>query len=965
MDLSTAPIRPARGSGENMSSENMSTENMSTENMSSENMSTENMSTEKMSTPSPTASGSPAPDYWTSDVVLSDGGTVHVRQIDPADGPALLAFHAGLSPDTVYARFFSSKPNLTPEEVEHFTHVDNDARVALVAELGERLVGVARYDRTADEREAEVAFVIADEHQGRGIGTVLLEHLAAAARERGITRFVAETLPGNRRMLEVFGAAGFEERKSYSVDSVRVELAIEPTDVARAAAFEREHRAESRSVARLLTPDSVAVVGASRNPATVGHQVFRNLLDGGFGGIVYPVNPGAEHVASVKAYPSVQDIPGEVDLAVLAIPAAAVPGVVAQCARKGVEGLVVLTAGFSEVEGGAEAQATLRDQARLNGMRLVGPNCIGVVNTAVGLNATFSPYAPSPGRVAMQSQSGALGIALLERSARVGLGVSTFVSVGNKADVSGNDLLQYWEDDPNTDVVLLYLESFGNPRKFSRIARRVSRRKPIVAVKSGRSAAGVRAASSHTAALATPDVAVDALFRQTGVVRVDTLDELFDMAALLGSQPLPGGRRVAIVGNSGGPGILATDACDGAGLEVPELTAGTQAALREVVDPNGAVGNPVDLVASATPDVYEQALRIVLADEHVDAVVVINTPTFAATPDQLAPLLPGIAAAAGKPVLACFLAAPHMPALITADPGPEPGPAGADDGGSPDRGVPAFPSPEPAARALARAATYAEWRRRPPGAVPELERFDAGRAAAVVEGFLRESDQGGWLPQEEVDELLDAAGIPFLRSGPVGSSAQARSEADRLGYPVAVKASGPELVHKSDVGGVQLDLDSGDEVAAAYEEMASRLGARMTGAIVQQMASPGVETIVGVVQDPLFGPLVMFGLGGVATELLKDRSFRVLPLTDLDAAELVRSLRSSPLLFGYRGSPRVAVPALEDVLQRVARLAGSILEVAELDLNPVIVSTGGAIAVDCRVRIVPVPARPPDDLRRL
>jgi acetyl coenzyme A synthetase (ADP forming)-like protein len=892
----------------------------------------------------------PAPDYWTADVVLADGGTVHVRPITPTDGPALEAFHEGLSPDTVRARFFTSKPTLTRAEVEHFTHVDHHARVALVAELGDRLVGVARYERSSDTREAEVAFVVADEHQGRGIGTVLLEHLAAAARERAITRFVADTQASNRRMLEVFADAGFDERTRYSANIVRVELAIEPTDTARAAMFEREHRAESRSVARLLTPGSVAVVGASRARATVGHQVFRNLLAGRFSGTVYPVNPGADHVASVKAYPSVLDVPDPVDLAVLAVPAGAVFDVVSQCARKGVKDLVVLSAGFGEVEGGAEAQLALRDLARRNGMRLVGPNCIGVVNTAVGLNATFSPYAPRPGRVAMQSQSGALGIALLERSARLGLGVSSFVSVGNKADVSGNDLLQYWEDDPNTDVVLLYLESFGNPRKFSRIARRVSRRKPIVAVKSGRSAAGVRAASSHTAAMATPDVAVDALFRQTGVVRVDTLDEMFDMAVVLGSQPLPAGRQVAIVGNSGGPGILATDACDGAGLEVSELSAETQAALREVVDPNGAVANPVDLVASATPTVYEQALRLVLADEGVDAVIVICTPTFAASPEGVARVLPGIASGVGKPVVGCFLAAPDMPAMVGVD----------GDGAR----VPTFASPEPAARALARAATYAEWRRRPPGAAAELDGFDAGRAQAVVEGFLH-SEPGGWLPPDQVDELLDAAGVPFLRSAAVSGAGDARRQAARLGYPVALKATGPDLVHKSDVGGVQLDLESDDEVSAAYEDMAARLGARMTGAVVQQMAAPGVETIVGVVQDPLFGPLVMFGLGGVATELLKDRAFRVLPLTDLDAAEQVRSLRSSPLLFGYRGSPRVAVPVLEDILQRVARLAGRVPEVAELDLNPVIVSTDGAVAVDCRVRVAPVPAGPPPDLRRM
>jgi acetyl coenzyme A synthetase (ADP forming)-like protein len=895
--------------------------------------------------------GVAAPAQWESDVVLLDGGTAHVRPIHPDDGPALVAFHSGLSDDTVYSRFFSAKPRLSAAEVEHFTHVDYDARVALVAELGDQLVAVARYDRTKREREAEVAFVVADEHQGRGIATVLLEHLAAAARERGITRFVAETLIGNRRMLDVFRTAGFDEVARYDDGVVHVDLAIEPTERARAAIEEREHRAEARSVARLLTPRSVAVIGASRQPATVGHQVLRNLLAGGFIGPVYPVNPGATHVASVKAYPTILDVPDEVDLAVIAVPAAAVADVVEQCGHKGVAGLVVLSAGFGEVEGGAGPQAALRDRAHSYGMRLIGPNCIGVANTAVGLNATFSPYAPIPGRIAMQSQSGALGIAVLERSARIGLGVSSFVSVGNKADVSGNDLLQYWEDDPGTDVVLLYLESFGNPRKFSRIARRVSRRKPIVAVKSGRSTAGVRAASSHTAAMASPDVAVDALFRQAGVIRVDTLDELFDMALLLGSQPLPGGRGVAIVGNSGGPGILATDACDGAGLDVPELTPATQAALREVVDPNAAVANPIDLVASATPEVYEQALRLILADECVDAALVICTPTFAAPPAGVAAVLARVAADHDRPLLGCFLAAPEIsPSLRDEATGQH---------------VPTYPSPEPAARALARAAEYAEWRRRPPGAVPDLDAFDAERAHAIVDAFLAETGDGGWLPAEGVDELLDAAGIRRLRATIVAGPAEARRAAAHVGLPVALKAAGPDLVHKSDVGGVRLDLRSEADVEAAYRDMASRLGDRMTGATVQQMARAGVETIVGVVQDPLFGPLVMFGLGGVATELLDDRAFRILPLTDLDATDLVRSLRASPLLFGYRGSPPVDVASLEQVLQRVARLAARVAEIAELDINPLIVSDAGAVAVDCRIRVARLSPGPPADLRRL
>jgi acetyl coenzyme A synthetase (ADP forming)-like protein len=875
-----------------------------------------------------------------------------VRPLGPEDADRLVAFHAALSDETVYLRFFAPKPTLSPEEVERFTHVDHDTRVALVAEVRDRVVAVARYDRHPDTDSAEVAFVVSDEHQGRGIGTVLLEHLVAAARERGITRFVAETLAHNRHMLGVFRAAGFAERTRLRDGVVHVELLTEPTDRARAAIEAREHRAESASVARVLTPRSVAVIGASRKSGTVGHQALLNLLAGGFAGPVYPINPLAEYVANVKAYPSVLDVPGAIDLAVVAVPAAAVIGVVRQCATKGVAGVVVLSAGFGEVGDGG-TQAELRDVARRSGMRLVGPNCLGVVNTAIGLDATFSPYAPAPGRIAMQSQSGALGIAILERSARIGLGVSSFVSVGNTADVSSNDLLQYWEDDAGTDVVLLYLESFGNPLKFARIARRVSRRKPIVAVKSGRSAAGVRAASSHTAAMASPDIAVDALFRQAGVIRVDTLDELFDMALLLSSQPLPVGHRVAIVGNSGGPGILATDACVGAGLEIPQLSTATQSALRAVVDPNAAVANPVDLVASATPDVYEQALRIVLADDTVDAAIVICTPTFAAPPQRIADVLRRCSTT-GKPLLGCFLAWPGLPPLLRGEPG--------DRGGA---HVPAFASPEPAAHALARAANYASWRARPPGAVPDLDDFDADRARAIVDALLIRTPQGGWLPAEDVDGLLAAAGVRTVTSAAVGSAEGAARGATQLGFPVALKAAGPELVHKCDVGGVRLGLRSEDEVADAYRSMADHIGDQMTGGTIQQMAAPGVETIVGVVHHPLFGALVMFGMGGVATELLGDRSFRILPLTNLDAADLVRSLRTSPLLFGYRGSPPVAVSALEDVLQRIARLAGDVPALTELDINPLIVSPGGAIAVDARARVAPVPSGPPPDLRQM
>jgi acyl-CoA synthetase (NDP forming) len=443
--------------------------------------------------------------------------------------------------------------------------------------------------------------------------------------------------------------------------------------------------------------------------------------------------------------------------------------------------------------------------------------------------------------------------------------------------------------------------------------------------------------------MASSDIAVDALFRQAGVIRVDTLDELFDMALVLGSQPLPTGNRVAIVGNSGGPGILATDACAAAGLEVPQLSTTTQEALRTVVDRIAAVSNPVDLVASATPAVYEQALRIVLADDGVDAAIVICTPTFAASPRRVADTLRKFAVESAKPILGCFLAWPSLSPLLRREHGDQPG-----------VDVPAFTSPEPAARALARAASYAGWRARPHGALTDLHGFDARRAHDVIDAFLARSPDGGWLAAEEINEVFAAIGVPTLAAAAVADATEAANAAARMGFPVALKAAGPEVVHKSDLGGVRLGLTSGDEVADAYRSMANRIGGKMTGATVQQMAAPGVETIVGVVHHALFGALLMFGMGGIATELLGDRSFRILPVTDLDASELVRSLRASPLLFGYRGSTPVAVDALTDILERVARLAGDIPALAELDINPLIVSPTGAVAVDARARIVPV-----------
>ena len=825
-----------------------------------------------------------------ADVVLSDGGTVLIRPIRPDDNAALARFHERLSPESVYLRYFSPHPHLSDAELEFLTTVDYRLRMALVAVLGDEIVGVARYEGREGKTNAEVAFLVDDHHHGRGIGTVLLEWLAAAARRAGITEFYATTLWENQKMLGVFREAGFQTKSIVGGGEVSVRFPVADSTELAVAIAKREHRAEARSVGRLLAPRSIAVVGAGHAPTGIGHQVFRNLLAGDFQGPVYPVNPKSSHVGGVRAYPTVLDIPDDVDLAIICVPAAAVPEVIAQCATKQVEGIVMITAGFAEAGGeGAAVERELIRLAHRQGMRVIGPNCMGVINTAptVSMNGTFAPVAPLPGGVALCSQSGAIGIAALERSSRLGLGISSFVSVGNKADVSGNDLLQYWEDDTGTDVVLMYLESFGNPGKFHRIAQRVARHKPIVAVKSGRSQAGSRGASSHTAALASPDRAVDALFRQTGVIRVDTMEQLFDTAAVLAHQPLPAGRRVAIVGNSGGPGVLAADACEAAGLAVPELSDATQAALRGCLPRAAGVRNPVDMMASADPATYQAALQVLLADPDVDAVIVVCTPTHTASVDGVATALAEITADHGsKPLVANLVGFEGIPEPLRGQ-----------------HAVPCFPFPETAAQALARAVWYADWRRHPIGEVPDLDGIDLRAAHRVAAEFLARQPDGGWLDPVAAAQVLAAFGVPVTPVVAVSSAAEA--------------------------------------------------------------AAPGVETIAGVVRDPAFGPLVMFGLGGVATELVGDTALKVAPLTDHDAAELVRSLRSSPLFFGYRGAAPVDTAALEDLLLRLSVMGQQLPELAELDLNPVIAGRDSVLAVDWRMRLAPPSHRPAADLRRL
>jgi acyl-CoA synthetase (NDP forming)/RimJ/RimL family protein N-acetyltransferase len=881
------------------------------------------------------------PPHWEADVVLADGGTAHLRPIQPEDADRLVALHARLSPESIRYRYFAPHPTLSPREVERFTQVDHDDRVALVAVLGGDLLAVGRYDRVPGTDAAEVAFVVDDAHQGRGLASVLLEHLAAIAAERGIRRFEADVLPDNLRMARVFTDAGYQPSRSYEEDSVHFVFPIEPTTASLAVMQSREHHAEARSVARLLSPRSVAVVGASRHPGGVGHTVLVNLLRSGFEGPVYPVHPQVSHVASVRAYPSVGDVPDDIDVAVLAVPAAAVAQVIAECARKRVRGLVVMAGGFSEESpAGLAAERELVTTARANGIRVIGPNCLGIMNTApdVRLNATLAEALAGRGRAAFFSEAGALGLAALQSVARRAIGLSTFVSAGNRADVSGNDLLQYWEDDPATDVVLLHLESFGNARKFARLARRLARRKPIVVVKTG------FAVAPRLAGSANPDRAADALFRQAGVIRVDTLDQLLDVAQVFTTQPLPAGRQIAVVGNSAAPGRLAVDACAGSGLQVGPFTPATREALRAALGPDVVIGNPLVLPLGSGPAEFRRALTAVLADPGVDAVLTVFVPVLREHESQVTAAVSAAARESTKPVVSTFL--------------------GFGDAAATTGGVASFPSPEVAVAALSKAAAYAEWQRRPEGTVPTLPGIDEAGARNQVEDALRASPHGGVLPADQVNRLLAAYGVRVWPAVVVTSADEAVAAAVKLGYPVALKATAEPFRHRPELGTVRLDIVDEDELRAAYHAMTARLGVA-AGPAVQSMAPPGVATVIRTADDPSFGALVSFGVGGVATELLGDHGFRVLPLTDLDAAELVRSVRAAPLLFGYRGSEPVDVGVLEALLLRVTRLADDLPEVAELELNPAVAAASGVSVLGATARIARPAARLDAGPRRL
>ncbi|MBA3842298.1 MAG: GNAT family N-acetyltransferase [Actinobacteria bacterium] len=866
------------------------------------------------------------------DVILRDGATMRLRPPQTDDAAGLLSFFAGLSADSMRSRFHGVR-RVDDSLIEHFLLPAAD-RGALIGSVetaadGLRVVAIGEYACLRDPSVAEVAFTVADDLQGHGVGARLLEQLAALAGREGVETFVADVLADNHAMLRVFADAGYDVVRKTEGGEVEVRLAIARSTALLARVDARDHEAVGASLRPFFQPATVAVIGASPRRGSIGGELFRNILQADFQGAAYPVNRTAEPVAGVRAFSSVAEIDAPIDLAVICLPAARVVDAARIALATGVRALCVISSGFAEVgRDGLERQEELLALVRSHGARLIGPNCLGIAVPGIGLNATFAPRALPPGRIAFSSQSGALGLALLEKAAERNLGFSAFVSIGNKADVSSNDLLEWWEDDDETELILLYLESFGNPRKFGRLAARVARHKPILALKAGTTEVGARAASSHTAALAGSEVAVDALFRQSGVLRARTLEELVDAATLLSSQPLPRGRRTAVLSNAGGLGILCADACGAAGLALEPLEDRTRRALEAELPADASVANPVDVLGSATAATYATVLPLLLADPGVDSVIVLFVPPVVATADDVAAAIAEAAVGAEKPVLVVIVSADGIPARLR-------------ESGSP---VASFLYPESAARALGLAADRADWLGRAAGSATPVEGVDRVEGRRLVESVTDER----WLSPAEARTLLAAYGIPLVPERVVLSAEEAVLAAEELGFPAVVKSAVPGR-HKTESGGVALGLMTAEAVRTA----ALRIGAPL---IVQPMIKGGVELLAGVVQDPVFGPLVAFGPGGVFAELIGDTRFAVAPLTDVDAAELVHGGKAGKLVAGFRGAAPADAAALTDLVHRLALLAEENPEIAELDLNPVLGLGESCLAVDMRIRLRP--ARP-------
>ncbi|MGW3409959.1 bifunctional acetate--CoA ligase family protein/GNAT family N-acetyltransferase [Streptomyces sp. NPDC000888] len=883
--------------------------------------------------------------------LLSDGTTVCIRPVQQGDHEQLKGLYEEMSDENLRLRFFAASRRSAAMAADRASAPPHPGYRALMAESKDQVIGLAEYEVGDDAASAEISIAVNDTLHHHGVGTLLVEHLVSAARADGITTFTADALSENHEVLQLFADLGLRTTRRFEGPEVRCAIELDEDDVYLSAVEARGGAADVASLEPLLRPNAIAVVGAGRRPGSVGRALLHHLHEGGFTRRLFAVNPRATSILGVPSYPSVSGLPMVPDLAVLAVPAALLPDAAEECGKAGVRALLVVSAGLDSQQ--AEA---LMATCRTYGMRLVGPNCLGITNTdpALSLDATFAADHPRPGTAGVAVQSGGVGIALLDGLSRLGIGVSTFASLGDKYDVSGNDMLQWWESDNRTELALLHLESFGNPRAFSRTARRVTRRMPVLTVDAGRTDAGRRAAASHTAAAATPTMTRQALFTQAGITATRSVGELLETAALLHSQPLPAGARVAIVTNAGGAGVLTADACAEAGLSLPQLTPSVVESLHAVLPDGATVGNPLDVTAAVTEEQLGDCVDRIMRHPGIDAVLLALVPTAvaAATGDDLVRALTNGPAHRPHPVAFVRLEQDLPVRLLPTQ-----------DGGS----IPSYAEPGSAARALAHAARRAAWLSRPAGTVPELAEVDTTRARTVAETYLATHPDGGWLDPRTCAELLACYGIPQLPWSWAETEDDAVIAAERLRGPdgrVVMKAHWPGQLHKSEQHAVHLDLEGDSQVRASFRDFETRFAGLMTGVVVQPLAKRGTELFAGVVQDEVFGPLVLFGLGGTATEVLADHAARLAPLTDLDVHDLITAPRCAPLLFGAHGSGPVDLQSLEQLLLRLSRMAGDLPQLAEADFNPVLATPDAVTVLDARVRLLPRRAQDPY-LRRL
>ena len=884
------------------------------------------------------------PAEWEADVVLRDGSVGHVRPIVPADLERVRRFHSRQSDESIYLRFFAPLRELSERDLHRFTHVDYRDRVALVVTHRGEIVGIGRYDRI-DAHSAEVAFNISDHFQGRGIGSVLLEHLADIARDVGITAFEAEVLPQNQKMLRVFADAGYVVSRRVEDGIVQVHFDIEPTEKSESVRLSREHRAESISISALLGPSAVAVVGAGRTAGTVGHEVLRHLIDGGFTGGLYAVNPAVDEVLGVASFPSVSAIPAQVDVAVLAVRPESALEVVEDCASAGVHGIVIISAGFAESgKEGQRLEKRILRLARDSGMRVVGPTSFGIINTSdeVRMNASLAPRMAPAGHLGLFAQSGPLGVAVLDSAARRSLGISSFASAGNRLDVSGNDLMQYWMDDARTRAVGLYLESMGNPRKFSRIARRVAMTKPVIVIKAGISKYGVPPGHRVRQAEVDP-VAFNAMLAQAGAIHVDDIHQMFDVAQVLIHQPEPQGRRVAIVGNSVQLAALTAQVAESQGLDI--------------------VHGPTSVDAEAPLERFAKKLRKALADDEVDSVIICFTPPLLRTETEAIAMIHEVAEGSDKAIVATMIGARGVAARPPQEHRLAASVEGA-DGESPTRDLPLYMTPEDAVRALAAATKYGEWRRKDKGEPLSRSGIDRAGAHALIDAELAEHPGGEHLTHEDSQRLLATYGIDLWSRVIVRSAQEAVEAAEVLGYPVVVKSLSPIVRGQSTLQGVRVDLGTATAVREAYDSLSDRLAAYDIGEFaVQRMAHPGVSTVITGTEDPLFGPVTTFSVAGPARDLLRDIGYAIPPLNDVDVEELIDAIKAAPLLRGYKGAPPVRRAALADVIGRLSMMSDDLPEIASIILNPVIAHPGGVDVLGAEIELAP-PAKRKDIRRR-